>query len=105
MGGEGGGNGLGLSPPSRSRSYMSDPIERVRFRVLGRSWGPDEGARGSAALLTGATREQNTRGRDTQTGNNHVRHKPRIPTIFHQSAEQATQTVQDSVAERSKALE
>ena len=104
MGGEGG--GLGLSPPSRSRSYMSDPIERVRFRVLGRSWGPDEGARGSGALLlTGATARTNTRGRDTQTGNNHVRHKPRIPTIFHQSAEQATQTVQDSVAERSKALE
>ena len=42
MGGEGG--GLGLSPLSRSRSYiMSDPIERVRFRVLGGSWGGREG--------------------------------------------------------------
>ena len=58
MGGEGG--GLGLSPLSRSRSYiMSDPIERVRFRVLGRSWGGGGGARESGALLE---QRANTRG-------------------------------------------
>ena len=57
MGGEGG--GLGLSPLRRSRSYiMSDAIERVRFRVLGR-WGGGGGARGSGALLE---QRANTRG-------------------------------------------